>query len=300
MKKSLSILVVLAIGWPLLGQIQIAVDTIIKSTCFKASDGAIMITVTGGTAPYNFHWSRPPLEWHTEDIFDIPAGAFVLEIIDSEGVKAKFDTIVLYDSDILLSIEKSTYGNYQISCYGCTDGWIEIIGGSGNGNFSDWKYVWIDPIGFTKEGLSVTGLPAGTYHLEVRDTSGCPFSQEIVLTQPYGPVYSDTVTVWDTIQVTFYDTIAVYDTIYRYTDVKEEVTFTDPQSEETLTVINYGDYLLTNKMIAIAMIYNVLGSKIHQVEMTDRIPISDLESGVYLFLFKTESGSIFKRKILIE
>jgi hypothetical protein len=90
----------------------------------------------------------------------------------------------------------------------------------GNGDYIDWEYLWSGSNGFTKSGLSVNGLQAGEYLLEIKDTANCPLSDTIELTQPDAPIYSDTITVWDTIHITVYDSITIYETVYKFTEAK--------------------------------------------------------------------------------
>jgi len=264
------------------------------------------------------------LSFKKQDLKNIPSGLYSLTVTDKAGITADTTFVVLSGEPVAISIDKSAYGDYQVSCNGCSDGWIEVIAGIGNGSFIDWTYIWTDPKGFTSGGLLINNLTAGIYSLEVRDLAGCPWMGNIELTQPAGPVYSDTITVFDTLTIydtitindtvsfndtiylqvldtiTIWDTIQVFDTVYKFTEVKEEIDFADPVSAETLTIINYGDYLKADKILKSAIIYNILGLKIGQVELADNIPVSEFEPGIYLFIFELDSGAIFRKKIYIE
>lgn len=324
MKKLIFVLLTLFSGVSAMAQLQIVLDTIINEACPGAGNGAIEITVTGGTFPYSYDWSRPPLSFKKQDLKNIPSGLYSLIVTDKAGLQADTTFVVLSGEPIQISYEISAYGYYQVSCNGCTDGWIEVTAGTGNGSYIDWTYLWTDPKGFTSGGLLVNNLPAGIYSLEIKDLAGCPWMGNIELTQPAGHVYSDTITVfdilalydtvtvndtisfYDTIHIQFRDTITIWDTIhvsdtvYRFTEVKEEIDFTDPVSAETLTILNYGDYLKADKILKSAVIYNILGSKIDQVELTDYILVSEFEPGIYLFIFELDSGAVFRKKIYIE
>ena len=52
------------------------------TSCFGASDGAINLTVTGGTPPYNFSWSTSAT---TEDVINQPANFYFFNIDDANG-----------------------------------------------------------------------------------------------------------------------------------------------------------------------------------------------------------------------
>jgi hypothetical protein len=254
MKKLIFVLLTLFPGIPALAQLQIVLDTIINEACPGAGNGAIEITVTGGNFLYSYDWSRPPLSFKKQDLKNIPSGLYSLTVTDKAGLQADTTFMVLSGEPIAISYEMSTYGDYQVSCNGCSNGWIEVTNGIGNGSFVDWTYLWTDPKGFTSGGLTVTNLTAGIYSLEVKDIAKCPFTANIELTQPAGPVYSDTITFFDTLAVydtitvidtinfydtiyiqfrdtiTIWDTIHVSDTVYRFTEIKEEIDFNDPFS----------------------------------------------------------------------
>jgi len=273
MKKLIFVLITLISGISAPAQLQIVLDSLFNESCPGASDGAIQITVTGGTSPYTYTWSRPPLIFHKQDLKNITFGLYTLVVTDKAGLMADTSFVIISDEPISVSLEKSSYGDYQVSCNGCSDGWIDVISGVGNGSYVDWNYTWTDYKGFTIGGLSINNLPAGIYSLDVRDIANCPLTVNIELTQPARPIYSDTVIVFDTLPVfdttivndtitfydttylqiqdtiTFFDTIQVSDTVYRFTEVKEEATFTDPLFEETLTIFNYGDYLKSDKIL---------------------------------------------------
>ena len=58
------------------------VSVVTHTSCFGASDGAIDLTVNGGTSPYNFSWSTGDV---TEDVINQPANFYFFNIGDANG-----------------------------------------------------------------------------------------------------------------------------------------------------------------------------------------------------------------------
>ena len=61
----------------------IIIDTVVtSSTCSNTNDGAINITVTGGTVPYTYQWSGASIAI-TEDLTDLYPGTYTITITDA-------------------------------------------------------------------------------------------------------------------------------------------------------------------------------------------------------------------------
>lgn len=71
------------------GDITIA-ENITAASSYQSNDGAIDITVSGGTAPYTFFWSNGAL---TEDIYNVLPGFYWLNITDSLACYSTFINI---------------------------------------------------------------------------------------------------------------------------------------------------------------------------------------------------------------
>jgi hypothetical protein len=70
---------------PAASGLAIAVDQVIQPSSTVLT-GSIQISVMGGTAPYEFEWTRNGnLFATTEDLANIPVGAYVLNVTDANG-----------------------------------------------------------------------------------------------------------------------------------------------------------------------------------------------------------------------
>jgi gliding motility-associated-like protein len=185
-------------------KLKIKLDSIVKDPCQGANDGAIYVTIAGGTHPYwDYNWDRPPYHGDDEDIEGIGGGPYTFNVVDTNGCTADTSIEVEFGEEIGLSIDQSVKGSYGISCTGFNDGFLNILNGTGNGPWETWDYTWIYPNGDSIKPkvidslhiIAIDSLFAGTYHLEVRDAAGCEYfgQQDYELTQP-DPIRFESVT----------------------------------------------------------------------------------------------------------
>lgn len=134
-----------------------ATSAVTNETC-GGSNGAIDLTVTGGTAPYSYVWSNGAV---TEDLSAIPAGTYTCAISDDAGCTITTDIVVGSDNGgITLSA-----GITDEDC-GNLDGVINL---TATGGTSPYTFLW--STGQTTEDL--TGIAQGTYTVTVTDQNGC-------------------------------------------------------------------------------------------------------------------------------
>ena len=70
----------------------------------------------------------------------------------------------------------SNYNGYAISCFGGSDGFINV---STNGGAGDYTYIWS---GTSSENIS--NLGSGTYYLTTIDSNGCSIDSEFIINEP--------------------------------------------------------------------------------------------------------------------
>ncbi len=133
-------------------------------TCFGGNNGAIDLTVTGGTSPYSYLWSNTLT---SQDQSVIPAGKYWVDLIDGNGCMNSDTTIVNEPIEmIVISTE------LKPACFARTDGkaWASITGGN-----APYTYLWDDPSAQT-DSIAVGLDPNRSYDCVVLDANSCEAS----------------------------------------------------------------------------------------------------------------------------
>ncbi len=160
-------------------------DSVINNPCLNTADGAIYITPSGGELPFQFSWTGPEgFSSSEEDLQDLAKGRYHLLISDAEGCSAESDTNLVLSSGIEMVIEVSSYGDYNIQCFGMLNGEIKIREVTGFGDISSFYFYTTGPDGFSSPFRFMANLAAGSYHINVTDSLGCTGDQDIILNQP--------------------------------------------------------------------------------------------------------------------
>ena len=147
-----------------------------ESTGFD--NGSIVMTVTGGSGNYMFLWSTGAT---TKDLAGLTQDVYSVIVTDSYGCQA-FDTIFISNPpDLTLDIAASDYGGFNISCFGLSNGWLEVIPVTGEAPFI---YLWSGPDGFTSTSNRITNLSEGEYTVTVIDRNMCTATEMAEVTQP--------------------------------------------------------------------------------------------------------------------
>ena len=150
-------------------------------TCFPAgySNGSINLTVSGGVAPYLYNWSNGA---STKDINNLTQGYYNVNVTDMNGcpktdtVKINLPPKLTYDSLL------KSFNNYNISCWGSSDGEIHITPVTGK---PPYIYNWSGLGGsFVSVNQNITGLKAGQYNLQITDSNFCTTTGTFNLSQP--------------------------------------------------------------------------------------------------------------------
>ncbi len=151
----------------------IVVSSMITPSNCTQSDGAIDLTVNGGSPPYTFAWDNGDI---TEDLINVPASTYIVTITDNKGCQ----TIEGYAISDVNGPTASISGSNNISCNGICNGTatVGVTGGSGL-----FQYNWSSVPAQTT--ATATNLCAGNYTVTVTDlNTGCIATTGVNLTQP--------------------------------------------------------------------------------------------------------------------
>ncbi|CAN5225957.1 hypothetical protein BH09BAC5_BH09BAC5_10800 [soil metagenome] len=152
-------------------------------SCNGSSDGAINLTITGGTATYTYSWNGPSsYTSSSQNPTVLFAGSYSVIITDANGCTANASITLTEPAVLSASLSAASYaGNYNISCNGSADGSISTIVSGGT---SAYTFNWSGPNSYSSSFQNPNALVAGTYTLNVTDANGCSATNTITLTEP--------------------------------------------------------------------------------------------------------------------
>ncbi len=130
-------------------------------TCFGADDGSVLISTTGGVAPYTYQWTNAVAL--NESAIDLPAGFYTVTITDQNNCSFIINSIEIQEPQLLqLSIDITELA----SCQECNvpASVTTTIGGT-----PPYSYEWSN--GDT--GSDIVGLCPGDAFATVTDGNGC-------------------------------------------------------------------------------------------------------------------------------
>lgn len=152
-------------------------------SCPGAMDGAIDLTISGGTPSYTVLWSGP--DGFTSDAFDLnglASGTYTASILDALGCTAATSITLLSPAPLDIQATLSNYvSGTAVSCHGASDGSIDLAVTGGAGGLI---YAWSGTGALAATTQDVGGLGAGTYTVEVSDLNGCRSEVTYILTAP--------------------------------------------------------------------------------------------------------------------
>lgn len=149
---------------------------VVDVLCYGENTGEINLTVSGGTAPYNFSWSPSPQT--TEDISNLLAGSYSFTIIDDKGCPYNGTTNISQPAQPLAVSNIIT----DVNCFGESNGSIDL---TVTGGTPGYKFKWSSSsfqLSNTNEDL--INYVADDYRYEVTDFNGCKSIDTLTISEP--------------------------------------------------------------------------------------------------------------------
>jgi gliding motility-associated-like protein len=148
-------------------QAQLSVDSV---SCYGLSDGSVSVTLAGA-APFQLNWGGI-------DTTALAAGQYQLVVTDVNSCQYNYYFSILQPDSLYWDISTQ-----DVSCYGLTDGLIQI----------DTTVGGIMPYTIDWNGVTPTVLSAGNYQLSLTDANGCVLNDSVQISQPDSLFYSATI-----------------------------------------------------------------------------------------------------------
>jgi len=133
-------------------------SVVTQITCYNANNGAIDLTVVGGTTPYGYAWNSGQ---NTQDLSNLPGGTYVVTVTDNHGCTAQHSVDIINPS----SISTNAVIHNPI-CFQDQNGSIDLIVAGGTPNYT---YAW--STGAVTE--DIFGIDSGIYAITITDAHNC-------------------------------------------------------------------------------------------------------------------------------
>jgi gliding motility-associated-like protein len=156
--------------------------------CNGVKDGAITLTVAGGTPQYSYVWSGPSFSATTKDITALSAGDYLVTVTDSKSCAQTLGPLKVTEP---LAI---TVGTPTVTNTGCgtSVGAISITPANGTLPYS---FTWSGPGGYSNTNQNITGLAAGSYTVTIKDANNCSITSTPIVVSSSGLTLSVTPTI---------------------------------------------------------------------------------------------------------
>ncbi|MCX7954705.1 MAG: PKD domain-containing protein, partial [Bacteroidales bacterium] len=145
--------------------------------CYGQSTGAINLTVTGGTPPYNFLWNNGAT---SEDLINLPAGTYSVTVTDNNGCTVVNGVTLTQPQQLTMTVTPS-----QTICLG-QSATLNVVA---TGGTPPYTYYWNNQPGGTT--LIVSPTQTTSYTVFVTDANGCSTTPITTTVFVSGQVYAE-------------------------------------------------------------------------------------------------------------
>lgn len=146
-------------------------STVQDVLCDGGTTGSVNLTVSSGTAPYQYLWNNGAT---TSSVSGLSSGSYTVTVTDQNACSTQHNVQVNQPAALAIS----NINVINASCFGFSNGSINltVIGGA-----TPYNYTWNPAV---STGASALNLPAGNYDYQVTDNNGCLVAGSATVAQP--------------------------------------------------------------------------------------------------------------------
>ena len=144
----------------------VSTTTTTNASCYRDLDGAIDMTITGGTPPYNYLWSDGSTY---EDLSGISAGTYLIEYTDANACVGYASATITEPDGVTAQftiVDESAAGTNNGSASATSSGGV-----------APYTYLWSDG----QITSNAIGLSAGTYTCDITEGNGCVSNFSVII-----------------------------------------------------------------------------------------------------------------------
>ena len=224
------------------------VSSIDSPLCNEISDGAINLTVNGGTGSYAYEWNTSAT---SSNLTDISAGIYGVTVSDANNCSFSLDSIEVTAPELM----NISFSIMNPLCVGVDNGTIET---TVNGGVAPYNFAWNNGATST----TINNLSSDNYFVEVTDNNGCISISDTATLETAQLISVDDFLIIDSIQCKGSDNGVVFYKIK--SDAPGANLFSFQWQDSSLIVNNSNGLWLSND-------YTSLTAGNYQLAITDNI-----------------------------
>lgn len=143
-------------------------------SCTNGNNGAINLTVSGGTPNYSYNWSNGQ---SSQNATNLIAGNYSLTVTDANG--CRFDSIIEVTEPT--NRLEARINKKDVTCFGDNNGEAEIIHTGGN---PPYNYYWTNG----ETNSIINQLDGGNYNATITDGNGCIINLPFTIVEAQAPL----------------------------------------------------------------------------------------------------------------
>ena len=137
--------------------------------CFNSNNGSASVSVTSGTAPYNYAWNTGAT---TTAITNLTAGNYFVTVTDAHSC-VKVDTIAVTQPSAITIFVSAV----QPTCSGLNNGSATV---TATGGITNYSFHWSTNV----NGTGISNLSPGNYSVTLTDANNCTSTAAFSITNP--------------------------------------------------------------------------------------------------------------------